>query len=508
MLEIHLDEIRELTLLLKKANVNKLEIFSGEDFGNNKNIMTKMFNALASNEIKDVKHLKEYLNIISNSPESSFYKLYYRFREKLINTLFFIDTNSSLFTDRSKAYYVCSKRAVLVRMISNLGLKELALSIAVSTLNITLKYEFTELTLLLSKIIISQIGILNKKDKNILKYKLIYKKAVDVYFKELSVAEKCFELSAYLNSTHKLVNNPVKSHEFERIVKKAYQYIEQEPSIELLKYCSILILNYNKENRQFGNYKDNTFLFLKRIMEKPFMSSNTLENIISELLKVLLITKDLKTVYKIKSNYFKYLNSNEFNWFVIQIEYIHTLFHCKDYQNCWNELSILFSNKILKRQPQIILQNSYILQAYAHFLYKIGKIKGVTPDREFRINKFLNEVPEYSKDKQGVNIPIILIQILFFLADHKHHLIIDRMDSLKLYAYRYLKKDENFRSQCFIRMLGEIVRAGFKRQGTVFRTKALTDKLKLVPIDTYPATAENEIIPYEDLWEMVLGLLK
>ncbi|HNT22704.1 MAG TPA: hypothetical protein PKL70_19865, partial [Saprospiraceae bacterium] len=116
--------------------------------------------------------------------------------------------------------------------------------------------------------------------------------------------------------------------------------------------------------------------------------------------------------------------------------------------------------------------------------------------------------PEYSKDKQGVNIPIILIQILFFLADHKHHLIIDRMDSLKLYAYRYLKKDENFRSQCFIRMLGEMVRAGFKRQGTLFRTKALTDKLKLVPIDTYPATAENEIIPYEDLWEMVVGLLK
>lgn len=166
------------------------------------------------------------------------------------------------------------------------------------------------------------------------------------------------------------------------------------------------------------------------------------------------------------------------------------------------------SNTLFNKQPPVIKQNFYVLQAYAHFLYKIGKISGVTNAKEFRVNKFLNEVPEYSRDKQGVNIPIILVQILFFLADQNHHLIIDRIDSLKLYAYRYLKKDENFRSQCFIRMLGEMVRAGFKRQGTLFRTKALMDKLKSVPIDSYPATAENEIIPYEDLWEMVLGLLK
>ncbi len=508
MSEIIFDEIRELTLLIKKANVNKLEIFSSEDFDKNINLMTKIFNGLSSNEIVNVYQLRDFIKVASNSSESSFNKLFYRFREKLVNTLFFINTNLSLFGDRARAYYVCSKRTVLVRMISQLGFKELSQSIAESTIGITLKYEFTELTLILSKLLINQIGILNKKNKNYNKYKIIYKNAIDVYFKELSFSEKCHELNAYLNSTHKLINNPIKSPEIENLVKTAWQYVKQNPSIELLKNCSLVILNYDKENRQFLQYKSNTFLFLKMIFEKPFLSSNTLEYIINELFKVLLITKDLKTVLKIKNLYFKYITVTEFNWFAIQISYIHTLFHCRDYNRCWNELFIFHSNSQFKRQPQIVLQHFLIFQAYAYFLCKIGKIINVTTEKEFRLNKFLNEVPEYSKDKQGVNIPIILIQILFFLADQKHHLIIDRMDSLKLYAYRYLKKDENFRSQCFIRMLGEMVRAGFKRQGTVFRTQALMDKLKSVPIDTYPSTAENEIIPYEDLWEMVLGLLK
>jgi len=119
----------------------------------------------------------------------------------------------------------------------------------------------------------------------------------------------------------------------------------------------------------------------------------------------------------------------------------------------------------------------------------------------------LNQVPDYSRDKQGTNIPIILVQILFFLADKKYNKIIDRIESLNLYSYRHLKKDENFRSQCFIRMISEMVRADFRKTGTIFRTEKLFNKLQAVPIETYPNSAETEIIPYEDLWAMIVERL-
>jgi hypothetical protein len=83
-------------------------------------------------------------------------------------------------------------------------------------------------------------------------------------------------------------------------------------------------------------------------------------------------------------------------------------------------------------------------------------------NNSFRIYKFLNQVPLFSRDKQGVNIPIILVQIYYcFLPIVIYSKIIDRMESLNLYSYRHLKKDDNFRSQCFIRMLSKWCRSDF-----------------------------------------------
>ncbi len=508
MRQINIDEIRELVLLIKKANVNTLELFTSCDFSRNANLTMKLFHILSENDIRDIAEVRDFLYKGSKFSEQAFRRMFYRFREKLLNTLFFINMNSSLFAERGKAYYICAKRAVLARMIDERGLKSLSRSIAESALRITLKYEFTDLSLMLSKFILRQLSTFNQDKYLIKKYLKIYKSSSIMYFRELQFYEKCSEIISYLNSAHKLVDIPFNKLEYEELTKKAWIYLNEKPSSDLFRSCSFLILFYNKEQRRFDEYKNNTLLFLKKLFEKSFLSISSLETLLNELLNVCLITKDIKTVKLLHNKYFHYINDNSFNWFVIQFGYIHTLMHCKEYFNCWKELSLAFNNIYFKKQPPVIKQNFYVLQAYAHFLYKIGKISGVTNAKEFRVYKFLNEVPEYSRDKQGVNIPIILVQILFFLADQNHHLIIDRIDSLKLYAYRYLKKDENFRSQCFIRMLGEMVRAGFKRQGTLFRTKTLMDKLKSVPIDTYPATAENEIIPYEDLWEMVLGLLK
>ena len=148
-----------------------------------------------------------------------------------------------------------------------------------------------------------------------------------------------------------------------------------------------------------------------------------------------------------------------------------------------------------------------MFNAYIQFLIKLKMVEPADGS-EFRLNKFLNQVPEYSRDKQGINIPILLIQILFFLVEKKHNRIIDRMESLNLYAYRHLKKDDSFRSQCFIRMLSELVKADFKRKGTVFRTEKILGKMKAVLFETFPGSTEIEIIPYEHLWEVVLNQLE
>jgi hypothetical protein len=139
-------------------------------------------------------------------------------------------------------------------------------------------------------------------------------------------------------------------------------------------------------------------------------------------------------------------------------------------------------------------------------LNEIGKISP-RKDSSFRISKFLNEVPVYSKDKRGLNIAILIIQFLFLLHKRRYSELIDRADALKQYCYRYLRKDDTFRSHCFIRMLLQIPRADFNRIRTERYAESYMKKLKSVPLIVSDQSIEVEVIPYDDLWEMTLELL-
>lgn len=135
-----------------------------------------------------------------------------------------------------------------------------------------------------------------------------------------------------------------------------------------------------------------------------------------------------------------------------------------------------------------------IIEAYAHLL-------DIDTGRKFRVSRFLNDMPIFSKDKRGNNITIIILQILFHLKLNEKGKIIDKMETLKTYAYRYLRRDDTFRSNCFIHMLMCLPKAHFNPISLRRHARNYINRL-----GTYQS-GEVEIIPYEKLWEEVLRLL-
>ncbi len=85
--------------------------------------------------------------------------------------------------------------------------------------------------------------------------------------------------------------------------------------------------------------------------------------------------------------------------------------------------------------------------------------------------------------------------------------VIDRVESLNLYCYRYLRKDDTYRSNCFIKMLLQLPKANFHREAVVRKTEKLYNKLIENPSNLSMQASEIEIMPYEMLWEYVLDSL-
>ena len=111
-------------------------------------------------------------NLLYNSgPENHKYKkLKYRFRQRLLNSILFIDVNKPNYTDIQKAYYNCYKDWATVRVLLGKGAVRSAIAVAEKTLRHTLKFEFTELSCNISRVLRLYFATTEGSKKKFVKY--------------------------------------------------------------------------------------------------------------------------------------------------------------------------------------------------------------------------------------------------------------------------------------------------------------------------------------------------
>ena len=140
--------------------------------------------------------------------------------------------------------------------------------------------------------------------------------------------------------------------------------------------------------------------------------------------------------------------------------------------------------------PEKIIENWRIAWAFYAFL----------ASEPVKVGKLMNEVPLYSKDKEGSNFAILIAQLLNYLKEGKKGVVIDKMDSLNRYKRRYLKKDP--RGAAFVALLSCLSKGNFNREKVEMLSAPHLEKLK-----AEHSISDIELVRYELLWEKVLELL-
>ncbi|MEL7121049.1 MAG: hypothetical protein AAFO07_16470 [Bacteroidota bacterium] len=192
-----------------------------------------------------------------------------------------------------------------------------------------------------------------------------------------------------------------------------------------------------------------------------------------------------------------------------QLEFI-TYIHNKNYHSLIKIIQQV--NKITKHKhlSNRIIEKWKINEAFTNLLSLFGKIESPVGSKKpsFKIHKFLNEVSLSSKDKTGSNVAIQIIHMLYLIKNRKYQQVINKAEALRKYNSRHLRDNNQFRSNCFIKMLIKIPEGNFHPVAVERKTQTLYQKLKDRPLAISMQPFDLEIIPYEDLWEMVLEDLK
>jgi len=167
--------------------------------------------------------------------------------------------------------------------------------------------------------------------------------------------------------------------------------------------------------------------------------------------------------------------------------------------------SYIARNKV----PALWREQYNMMLAYYVFLVNskspAEKIKGFKSP--LNLSEFLAASPIINRDKQGMNIAKVIVQVLLMLADGNIEGVNTKAESLRQYRQIYLKDGNYPRSSALLKLLHLLIEKDYdipevERKGS----KYLTD---LIPTEKnqFGAMEGIEPIAYDDLWNMVTTII-
>lgn len=500
-----MEDLRSLAKIISRNKISKSELLGN---GSRSNKIQDLYKILLDEPFKNEEETIALFFPKNEFQKSNFARLKRHLKERMINSLFLIDVNEPHFNDFQRAYYTCFKNATAVKILIGRFSRIPAISIAEKTIKKAIKFDFTDIILSLAKELRMHYGTIEGERRKYEKYNSLVNKYSKVYNAELLAEEYYSDLIInFVNSraTNLQILKKAKSysHELEQLIKNINSY-----RFNFLAYL-VFVLRYEIENNYTETLKTCQQALSYFQSKKHLSSKNAIFNFQFKILACHIQLKNYKAAEDTAKKCLELPPVGSRNWYYTLEYYLILSFHSKNFEKAFHIYQQAISNPNYTQQYQSASEQWRVYEAYIYYFLSIGKIdhSQKEPVKKFRLNKFLNEVPTYSKDKKGINISIIILHILFLLQQKKYGVIIDRMESLKTYAHRYLRKDDTYRSNCFIKMLMQLPAADFHRQGVLRKAQKYWEKLQEVPLEVANQSAEIEIVPYEMLWEFVLESL-
>ncbi len=494
-------ELREIALLLAKSKDEGLPILL------EKEPIQAFYGGLVQNQFNnDEEAARHFFNTTPN--DSNYQKLKSKLRKSLINALFLLDFKQFSSTAHQAAYYECQKEWAAAKLLFGKSAKVSAIALAKRVLKEAKKYEFTDLSLQATSLLRQHYGIVRGDIKKFKQYDKEYQ-----YYEEVWVIENKAE-ALYIDLIINFVNQKsANTHIFEKATEYYNQLKEpmQQYDAYRLHLCGHLIrtMIYSSVNAYDKTIEmcDEAIHFFE---SKAYDAHMPLQ--IFYFQKIICYTQ-LKEYQKGKAAVERcaaFVEEGNYNWFKMQELHLLLALHAKEYQSAY----AIFYEAVSVSQFQFLSANIAemwkIYEAYIHYLILIKQIKPKANDKRFtsfRLNRFLNETPIYSKDKRGMNIPILIAQVLLLLHKKKFNALSDKMEAIEKYCTRYLRQDDTFRSNCIIKMLLQVPTARLHPSAVMRKVKQYLDKLQNTPLNVTSQTHDIEIIPYEDLWDFVIASL-
>ncbi|MCS6820328.1 MAG: hypothetical protein NZ551_00495 [Microscillaceae bacterium] len=208
-----------------------------------------------------------------------------------------------------------------------------------------------------------------------------------------------------------------------------------------------------------------------------------------------------------------HITAGTHNWFYMQ-EYRYLIaMHTSNYVFAAQIFQQTLKDANFRLLPASQKERWQVFQLYLHYIYKSQKIKCIreyiqNAKIKYKLSSYILQIPNFSKERRGINLAILLVQILFHLEKFNTEAIGKCIEEMEKYSRKYPKIDANYRSECFTIMLAQMKKENYRFFQTRRATEKLYQELQKTPMEYHGGNKALEILPYTNLWDMILEKLK
>ena len=152
-----------------------------------------------------------------------------------------------------------------------------------------------------------------------------------------------------------------------------------------------------------------------------------------------------------------------------------------------------------------------IFGVYIEYLMDINR-RNLTPGKSYllrqkKYKRLINEFPTYSKDKRGLNVAMLILNILLLLENDKLEKIVKQVDALETYRSRHLKGDYSHQSSILFKLIKLLDSNDYDLSRIKEKASVLERQLAATKASPYEIFEVIQILPPEWVWKRMKEIL-
>jgi hypothetical protein len=500
--------LKQIAFLLDGNKLAKIDILDNQDSNSR---YTQFYRLLKDGTIKTDEDAARHF-YQTNDPKDSRYRYFKSaFKEKLSNVVFFVNTQDENIGDYQNAYSNAQKSWALINILFTRSAFDAAIDLSEKLLKICLHYEFTELIVQLTDRLKYYYGsIEGAKEKYIYLRQLHFKYieylnaeyvAKDIY---LRIKVEYAKTIGFKSHMHDVANKAIE--ELRPYVSKCdsfnfmafWYYLRIDASRTIYDHKNILAVC--EEGFEFFKQKD----FDTRKVTSILLNQQLISQIQLRRYEEGKVTAKAVLAMQVEGAH---------NWYKTLEQHMMLAFHTREYGQAYEVYQTAIKHKnyafLTGRNKEIWA----LFSAYLYFLIKNKRVEGVVLEKSslanFKLSKFSNDLNEISADKNGLNIPALIVNYLLQLVHKNEGKLIDGVETMQKYITRHVKKtNAAYRSNLFMRLLTHTTESDYSIKSIAPFAKKLMQELSEGQHDIMEQGDRIEILPYEYVWEEMQTSLK